>query len=89
MDRVHEAEDETRRLKRQLTISQNQLISLLGEQQKNDNSGRRANDHFDDDYDNGGGEEGNEIILFTTPSSTSNCQKLNTCYRHFFTIKMV
>ena len=65
MDRVHEAEDETRRLKRQLTISQNQLISLLGEQQKNDNSGRRANDHFDDDYDNGGGEEGNEIILFT------------------------
>ena len=64
VDRVHEAEDETRRLKRQLTISQNQLISLLGEQQKNDNSGRRANDHFDDDYDNGGGEEGNEILLF-------------------------
>ena len=58
-DRVHDIEDENRRLKRQLTISQNQLISLIGEQQKNELSGR-ANDHFEDDYDNGGGEEGHK-----------------------------
>ena len=57
-DRVHDIEDENRRLKRQLTISQNQLISLIGEQQKNELLSGRANDHFEEDYDNGGGEEG-------------------------------
>lgn len=53
VDRVHDVEDENRRLKHHLSVSQNQIIALLGEQ-KNELEKRKV----DDDYDEGGGEEG-------------------------------
>ena len=58
VDRVHDVEDENRRLKHHLSISQNQLIALLGEQQKNELEVKRKN--VDEDYDEGGGEEGHK-----------------------------
>ena len=47
--------DENRRLKRQLSISQNQLIALLGEQQKNE-----LNRHSIEEDGENGGEEAEE-----------------------------
>ena len=50
-------EDENRRLKYQLSVSQNQLIAILGEQQRTVENKKKTSS--EDDYeDGGGGEEG-------------------------------
>ena len=59
VDRVHDIEDENRRLKYHLSVSQNQLIGVLGEQQQQKNDFDEAKRKVEaDDYDEGGGEEG-------------------------------
>lgn len=55
MKRSFSLSDENRRLKRQLSISQNQLIALLGEQQKNE-----LNHHSIEEDGENGGEEAEE-----------------------------
>lgn len=54
-DRVRDMEDENKRLKHQLSISQNQLISVMSDQQKTDLLGQ--DDAENEDDDGGGGEE--------------------------------
>merc|ERR1712223_1068586 len=61
VDRVHDIEDENRRLKYHLSVSQNQLIAVLGEQQQQKHDFDDAKRKAEEDYDEGGGEEGHRF----------------------------
>jgi glycosyltransferase-like protein LARGE len=75
VDRVHDVEDENRRLKHQLSMSQNQLISLLGEQQRNEMASKRKAGLLDgDDYDEGGGEEGHKSPCVHQDPGLAKCE---------------
>ena len=76
VNRVKDVEDENRRLKYQLSVSQNQLISILGEQQRNEGGGgetKKKTSSLEDEEDGaGGGEEPCEHTV-------KQCEEIQIC----------
>merc|ERR1711983_660660 len=77
VNRVKDVEDENRRLKYQLSVSQNQLIAILGEQQRNEGGGESKKKSLEDleDYEDGarGGEEE------PCEHSVKQCEEIQIC----------